>query len=98
LEPKRWHGTFWPRGSGWHAVAARAGEVSWFYVSAPAQWQTWQQAQKSATTRKHAALSVSVAHQPVASFPSTVEPIPLIWFFLAFLFGACYLWVERKLT
>ncbi|MGH7491082.1 MAG: hypothetical protein ACREOO_01675 [bacterium] len=96
VEPGRWHGTFWPRASGWHAIATQAGEASRFYVSVATQWQTWQQAQKNAATRQHAAYSTSVSHQRLAPFPASAEPIPRIWFFLTFLLGAGYLWVERK--
>ncbi len=95
-EPRRWHGSFWPRALGWHSLATQTGEAKWFYVSAPSQWQAWQQAQKITATLQQAARSANTSSRRMLSFSPHAEPIRLIWFFLAFLIGAGYLWLERK--
>ena len=96
-EPQRWHGTYWPASTGWHAIAASAGEASWFFVSAPRQWQTWQQAQKITATQQHAQRHAGSRNPDAATSRAHARPVPLAWFFLAFLLGAGSLWLEPKL-
>ncbi len=95
--PSRWHGTYWPRVTGWHAIATPTGAASWFYVHDRGQWLSWQQAQKTTATLQQAARNGSLSRQNLTSTFLQVETISPIWFFLAFLLGAGYLWLERKL-
>lgn len=103
--PRRWHGTYWPRAAGWHEVSFAAGEEApaaplSFYVHAPGAWTSWQAARRREALRSAYTLSTTEerragAGEREAAYAAT-EALPRLWFFLAFLFGAAGLWVERR--
>lgn len=96
MEAQRWHATFWPRQAGWHQVALAGGEPRWFYVYEKTNWQTWQAAQKINATQQHAARYANLPAQRREMISARARPIAMFWFFVIFLLGSGYLWVERK--
>ena len=102
LEPMRWHGTFWPRDTGWHRVTTTTSAASsepsfWFYVHPPASWQPLQTAQKIQATKQAAAALLSEPQGAERTAPSQRVPVPFWWFFLPFLASCAGLWLEGKL-
>jgi hypothetical protein len=96
IAPQRWFGTFWPRKSGWHEVSRAGGEPHWFYSYEKENWQTWQAAQRVAATQRRVWQNANLKSKVEHRVRDYVEAMPLIWFFLLFLFSCTYLWVERK--
>jgi hypothetical protein len=95
-EPRCWHGTFWPRETGWHQVAVAGKESHWFYVYEKKNWPAWQAAQRIAATHRHAAQYSDLWPEQQRLAPQ-VKPISPLWFFVTFLISSAYLWLERKL-
>lgn len=95
-EPQRWHGTFWPKATGWHQVAVAGKEAHWFYVYGKKNWSTWQAAQKIAATQRHVLRHANLTAEPRRLAPQA-RPISTVWFFVMFLASNACLWLERKL-
>jgi hypothetical protein len=96
MEPNRWSGTFWPGEKGWYQVSGPTGKGEWFYAYARHAWKTRRQAQKILATKYRFGMNppeISVEKR-TGQTPKTIPPI---WFFLLFLAGSAYLWVERKI-
>jgi hypothetical protein len=94
--PQQWSGTVWPRNRGWHSVRTASGGETWFYVNDRTAWQTWQAEKKIEDTKQAAqnSLEFSDAKQAVVF---RYEPISSVWFFLLFIAGCGFLWIEKKL-
>ncbi|MBC8044085.1 MAG: hypothetical protein IAF08_11665 [Rhizobacter sp.] len=102
------HARYWPRETGWHAIALRQGDTASVYVHAQSEWTTWQRAQRQTATADAAEMRQSKASQglktseapaasPVPAARRTLhQPMPLWWCYIVFLLGAAYLWAERK--
>ncbi|TWI91621.1 hypothetical protein LX66_0996 [Chitinophaga japonensis] len=86
--PFQWQGVYWPLQAGWQATALPAGDTCWWYAYAEKDWQPL-----SARAQKQ------VQHRGMAATASESRAaIPRIWFFIMFLLGAVFLWVEEKLV
>lgn len=96
-EPTHWWGTYWPRESGWHRIAASTGGTQWFYVYEKHARQTWQQAEKIAAKERYARRQENREKQSEKFAQRQTTAIPLLIFFLIFLGSCAYLWLERKL-
>lgn len=97
IEPLKWHGTFWPRTTGWHELSTGSGEETRFYVHAKEAWRTWQQAEKIAATSRHALRSNGRAHALNSRLVFRSTMITPAWFFALLLACCFFLWMERKL-
>jgi hypothetical protein len=98
--PFSWEATFWPDRAGWHTVQTANGAPYWWYVFQNGDWQDRQYRENAEATSR------AVIRQSQQSFfashtengVNTQEvPVPSIWFYLTFLLGCGYLWLERKL-
>ena len=96
INPRQWSGIYWPKHAGWHRVSTQRWNPLWFYAQKPDQWKSWQQNQKIAATEQFAALS-AMKEDSGAAISQRFQPIPLLWFFLLFLAGSAFLWLERKI-
>jgi len=92
LIPEQWEGLFWPRAAGWHQI--EAGEDSTvFYVYKEGDWKTRRDFSRSQANEKF------FAQQATSSLVVQYhhKAIPKIWFYLLFLFGLGFLWLEPKI-
>ena len=101
-ESMRWHGTFWPRDTGWHRVTTAASDASsgpafWFYAHSPASWQPLQAARKTQATKQVTAATPSAFPESERTAPFQRVPVPLWWFLPPFLASCAGLWLEEKL-
>ncbi len=95
--PGGWHGTFWPRGSGWHRVSLVAGGPALdFYASTADAWPALAAERRRTATARFAATSGS--NLPPAIPPATRHDFPPLWLAVFFFLSAGYLWIERRLT
>ncbi|MFQ5570606.1 MAG: hypothetical protein ACE5G0_13065 [Rhodothermales bacterium] len=101
LESTRWRGTYWPREAGWHRVGMRNGEEAgtpfWFFVHDAAAWKTVQAAQKVRHTSRFSEREAADIEGRERNDAVRSVPVPLYWFFLAFLASCAALWFESKL-
>ena len=95
INPRQWSGIYWPKHEGWYRVSTQRGNPLWFYAQKPDQWKSWQQNQKISATEQFAALS-AMKEDSFAEITPQFQPISLLWFFLLFLAGNAFLWLERK--
>jgi len=58
--------------------------------------KSWQQNQKISATEQFAALS-AMKEDSFVEITQRFQPISLLWFFLLFLAGSAFLWLERKI-
>ena len=93
-ESGRWRTRFWPRRAGWHRVEAKGGTLD-FYVSPAGSWPELRAERRRTATERFAARSVAAPARPGPTEPALV---PAGWWFGAFLAGAGFLWVERRLA
>ena len=93
LSPTHWHGTFWPRESGWHEIADAGGTA--FYVQPTGAWWSQQGAERLDATARHLVYAARVSTGQPLPPQSTSQPIPMAWFFGLFLLSAGYLWSRR---
>jgi hypothetical protein len=97
-EPRRWSGKFWPREAGWHEVSTAGGASHWFYVFEQTNWRSWQAAQRINATQRQVLRHANLPARQQQSVATQARPISLFWFFAVFVFGAAYLWLERKFS
>lgn len=95
INPRQWSGIYWPKHEGWYRVSTQRGNPLWFYAQKPDQWKSWQQNKKISATEQFAALS-AMKEDSFAEITPRLQPISLLWFFLLFLAGNAFLWLERK--
>lgn len=94
-QPEQFSGTFWPRRNGWHQVQLPKGEPYLFYVQDTTDFRFEGIADKISATKAFAAKQrIAPSETPVAY---KEEPVPVVWFFLLFVFSSAYLWLEEKL-
>ncbi|MFZ5622820.1 MAG: hypothetical protein ACOY71_00135 [Gemmatimonadota bacterium] len=93
LDSTRWRATFWPRRTGWHAIAplGDATIAARFFVSGRAHWTAWRAARLAETTAPAAPADTAAS----AALPARREIPALIWFGL-FLLAMSYLWWEQR--
>ncbi|KAA2244898.1 hypothetical protein F0L74_02740 [Chitinophaga agrisoli] len=82
----RWQGTYWPTRAGWQAAVAAPGDTSWWYAFEPNDWP-------AIATLENQGQDSKAAIGPQA----TAMPLPKIYFVLAFILAAAFLWVEEKM-
>ena len=92
--PGGWRTTFWPRRPGWHRVGSTGGTLD-FYVAAAGDWPALRAERRRMATARFAARSVDAPARPGVAEP---VPLPAGWWFAAFLVGAGFLWVERRVA
>jgi hypothetical protein len=97
VDSQRWFGAYWPRQAGWHGVATAGGDPFWFYVYQKTNWLVAQQTQKVEATRRRAAQNANLLNSNLLRHREVARPLPLYWFFIAFISSSAYLWLERKL-
>ena len=96
INPRQWWGIYWPKHEGWHRISTQTGNPLWFYAQKPHQWKSWQQNQKISATEQFAALS-AMKEDSFVEITQRFQAISLLWFFLLFLAGSAFLWLERKI-
>ncbi len=87
----RWYGQLWPMKSGWHLLQEKTEK--WFYVFEEGDWQEVRQAGTLAANK----LAFSDTSSTLRKIEMAPSEISLWWFFLLFLLGLGYLWLEPKL-
>ena len=90
--PFEWKACYWPD-AGWQGTGEGLQRNG--YVFSPGAWATLRAWQKLRPTRRFA--SQTASPNPLQKPVSVQVPIPKIVFFLFFLLGAAYLWIEKKL-
>ena len=86
-----WHGKIWTGKKGWFTITTQKDTAIQLYISAPGEWRSLRAAQAIGRTLQR---SVSSQQQSTAI---AFRPVPVWIFYLAFLFGAGFLWVAPKL-
>ncbi|TGE20519.1 hypothetical protein E5K00_21230 [Hymenobacter aquaticus] len=85
---------FWPSGPGWHLISQGNQPAQAFYVFAPRQWASLEQASRQQAALPWLAAPASKTDERAAS---TRQPYPSACFFGLFLLAAGFLWLEEKL-
>lgn len=96
-EPNRWRATFWPRRAGWQRVESGSARLD-FYVHPAGSWPALAAERKREGTARFAAQTSAGPVAPTASHPSEPTPVAAGWWFGAFLLGAGFLWIERRMA
>lgn len=97
-EPGRWRVKFWPRRAGWQEVKSGDSRMD-FYVHPAGSWPALAAERRREGTERFAVQStVGPAIPAISSQSPEPVPIPAGWWFGAFLAGAGFLWIERRLT
>ena len=93
--PYQWKARYWPVRQGWQPVLAN-GVSSFIYVYSQSDWPGIKAAGTLQATKEYE-LTKGVSSSPSAVVDTReTEPVPKIYFFLAFLFSAGFLWFEKK--
>jgi hypothetical protein len=92
-----WESTFWPRHEGWHTALTTTGEPFTWYAYGPGDWQDLQIRETYEATLAFTGNGPTLAAKTALTPVTRQEPIREVWFYLLFLLGAGYLWLERKL-
>jgi hypothetical protein len=94
LLPHRFSGLFWSRKSGWHEIKKPQDSTRFFYVFTDSSFTTWRSATRLAATQNF--LQNNLKKLATDEHFTNKQPIPAIYFFLAFLVCAGFLWLEEK--
>jgi hypothetical protein len=92
----RWKGTYWPGQAGWQLSRDQKEKPYYWYVYADHDWKSLYAVQKIKQTREYIA-GHPYKDNSAEQLKLADWPIPKIYFYLVFLLGCLYLWVERKL-
>lgn len=97
VQSYRWTARFWPAESGWQAIRSANGE-SWWYVFDENDWLSARGAERIKNTARFASESKTIGPKAAGVVRTYNYTVPAIWFYLLFLMGCGYLWLERKLA
>ncbi|WP_273566602.1 hypothetical protein [Maribacter halichondriae] len=91
--PSLWKGTIYPRRKGWNKLSLEQDTTAFdFYVIDSTQWKTLRMNQTMDANRIYfQQASKSITKKEI------LAPIERVWFFLVFILGIGYLWLEPKL-
>ncbi|PUZ20712.1 hypothetical protein GA0116948_11334 [Chitinophaga costaii] len=92
--PFRWQATAWPRSAGWQAIESGSP----WYVYTEKDWQSLRSAARLQITEAYTRQPIrELTETNIRSNQDQGLPMPPLYFFLAFLAAAGFLWLERKL-
>jgi len=84
----RWQGMYWPEEAGWQYGCTASGDTSWWYAWQQHDWLTLDRRQRLEDSRRYIA--------DAAIVPGSSAPVSRIWFYIPFLLGCLFLWIEKK--
>ena len=89
-----WHGTTYPKKMGWHSLVSEKDSsiYSNFYIMDGKEWNTLVNARTLRSNKRF--FSLSNSKPVIKKIPQILDRI---WFFMVFLLGMTYLWLETKL-
>lgn len=89
-----WHGTIYPKKIGWHTLVSEKDSTIYsnFYIMGDKEWNTLINARNLSSNKRFFGLTNS---EPVIK--KIPQLLDRIWFFIVFLLGMTYLWLEPKL-
>lgn len=88
-----WFGNFFPQEEGWHRLVTQDSSALEFYTSNNTHWKTLSSYNTSLENMRHYGNN----ENKTVKVPASSNPVNLTWFYVIYLLGIGYLWLEPKL-
>ncbi|MFT3827136.1 MAG: hypothetical protein QM731_24635 [Chitinophagaceae bacterium] len=98
LAGNEWAATYWPQKAGWQTVVINTNDTCRWYAFPSRSWQSVNALSRINATGNYINSTVKQSDKEIEQTTNNSRiPVSKAWFFILFLLGCAFLWIERKI-